>query len=111
MTETNNNRGARRTLQGVVTSTKMAKTITVKVQRTFKHPKYKKYVREAKNVHAHDEGEVANVGDVVELTSMRPMSKLKRWRMVRVAEAAPDRGVSVAAASQTGVGEVPGGAS
>ena len=102
-------RGLRRTLTGEVTSTKMAKTITVKVQRTFKHPKYKKYVREAMKVHAHDEGEVAKVGDVVELGSMRPMSKLKRWRMVRVAEAAPDRGVSVADASKTDVTEVPGG--
>lgn len=101
-------RGMRRMLYGVVTSTKMQKTITVQVQRTFKHPKYKKYVRESKKVHAHDEDGTAHVGDVVELGSMRPMSKLKRWRLVSVVEAAPDRGVTVDAASQSDVGDVTG---
>ena len=108
MTTESQARGLRRTLTGVVTSTKTQKTVTVKVQRTYKHPKYKKYVREARRVHAHDEAETAQVGDVVELASMRPMSKLKRWRMVRVVEAAPDRGVSVSEAAKSGVGDVTG---
>lgn len=108
MSAENEARGMRRTLYGTVTSTKMQKTITVQVQRTFKHPKYKKYVRESKKVHAHDETGAAHVGDTVELGSMRPMSKLKRWRLVSVVEAAPDRGVTVDAASQSDVGDVTG---
>jgi len=85
-------RNLRATLIGRVTSDKMAKTITVKVERTFKHPKYGKYVRRDKRYHAHDEGEVAGIGDLVEIAATRPLSKLKRWRLVRVVEAAPDRG-------------------
>ena len=104
-------RGLRRSLTGVVTSTKMQKTITVLTQRTYKHPKYKKYVRQSRKVHAHDEAQQAAVGDVVELGSMRPMSKLKRWRLIRVVEAATDRGVSVAAASGADVADVAGGVS
>lgn len=90
-------RNLRQTLIGRVTSDKMAKTITVKVERTFKHPKYGKYVRRDKRYHAHDEGEVAGIGDLVEIASTRPLSKLKRWRLVRVVEAAPDRGVDLTA--------------
>jgi small subunit ribosomal protein S17 len=86
MTET---RTRRRTLEGVVTSDKMDKTITVVVERTFKHAKYKKYVRKAKKYHAHDEQGEAKVGDRVEIAESRPMSKLKRWRLVRVVEKAP----------------------
>ena len=77
-------RHARRTLQGVVTSTKGAKTITVSVERTYKHAKYGKYLRKRKKYMAHDEKETAGVGDKVELVSTRPLSKLKRWRLVRV---------------------------
>jgi len=118
MTQPNNDqarageaRGLRRSLTGVVTSTKMQKTITVLTQRTYKHPKYKKYVRQSRKVHAHDEAQQAVVGDVVELGSMRPMSKLKRWRLVRVVEAATDRGVALADAAQTDVADVAGGVS
>ncbi len=81
-------RHARRVLQGVVTSTKGAKTITVSVERTFKHPKYGKYVRKRKKYMAHDEKEEAGVGDTVELASTRPLSKLKRWRLVRILDKA-----------------------
>lgn len=88
-------RNLRQTLIGRVTSDKMTKTITVQVERTYKHPKYGKYVRRDKRYHAHDEGEVAGVGDLVELALTRPLSKLKRWRLVRVVEAAPDRGVDL----------------
>ncbi len=79
-------RKTRRRLTGVVTSDKMEKTITVRVERMFKHPKYGKYVRIHKSHHAHDETGEARVGDVVDIVSMRPMSKLKRWRLERVAE-------------------------
>ncbi len=88
-------RNLRATLIGRVTSDKTSKTITVRVGRTFKHPKYNKYVRRDKRYHAHDEGEVAGVGDLVEIMATRPLSKLKRWRLVRVVEAAPDRGVDL----------------
>ena len=76
----------RRTLEGIVTSDKMQKTITVEVERTFKHEKYKKYVRKRKKYHAHDEKGEAKKGDRVEIMACRPMSRLKRWLLVRVIE-------------------------
>lgn len=81
MSETRNNR---RQLTGVVTSTKGAKTITVEVVRTYKHPKYGKFVKRSAKHMAHDETEVAKDGDTVVISSTRPMSKLKRWRLVEV---------------------------
>lgn len=81
-------RNARRTLQGRVVSTKATKTATISVERTFKHRKYGKYVRRRKKYMAHDEAETARVGDQVEIVSTRPLSKLKRWRIVRVLERA-----------------------
>lgn len=81
-------RNTRRTLEGVVTSNKMAKTITVLVTRTFQHPKYKKFVRKDAKYHAHDEQGLAKEGDRVEIQACRPLSKLKRWRLVRVVEKA-----------------------
>lgn len=81
-------RNQRRTLEGTVTSTKMEKTITVLVERTYKHPKYKKYIRAAQKVHAHDERKEARLGDRVEIRSCRPLSKTKRWQLVRVIERA-----------------------
>jgi small subunit ribosomal protein S17 len=89
-------RSQRRTLIGHVTSTKMKNTITVLVQRTFKHPKYGKIVRRSKAYHAHDPAETARPGDLVEIAGTRPISKLKRWVLVRVLEAAPERGAEVA---------------
>ncbi len=88
-------RSQRRTLQGRVTSTRMKNTITVLVERTFKHQKYGKYMRKQKRYHAHDEGEQARLGDLVEITATRPISRLKRWRLVSVVEAATERGVEV----------------
>jgi small subunit ribosomal protein S17 len=64
----------------------MAKTITVVVERTFKHEKYKKYVRKRKKYHAHDEKGEAKRGDKVEIVACRPMSRIKRWLLVRVIE-------------------------
>lgn len=77
-------RNARRTLTGVVTSDKMEKSITVRVERRYRHAKYGKYMRRHRSFLAHDEDSVAGAGDTVEIVSCRPMSKLKRWRLVRV---------------------------
>lgn len=88
-------RTPRRTLVGTVVSTKMDKTITVQVERMYQHPKYGKYIRERKRYHAHAENGAAKDGDTVEIMSTRPLSKLKRWRLVRVVAAAVDRGADV----------------
>lgn len=89
-------RKGRRTVYGVVTSDKMAKTIVVSLERWKKHPKYLKYLRTNTKVHAHDEKEEAGIGDKVVLVSCRPMSKTKRWRLVEVTERStlPSGGVS-----------------
>ena len=84
----NATRNQRRTIEGTVVSDKMQKTITVLVERTFRHAKYAKFVREQKRYHAHDEKGEARVGDRVELRSCRPLSRLKRWSLVRVIERA-----------------------
>ncbi len=81
MTTTRNDR---RTLRGTVTSDSMQKSITVLVERTFRHLKYGKFVRRHKKYMAHDEKSEAHVGDLVEIASTRPLSKNKRWRLVRV---------------------------
>jgi len=93
-------RTPRRTLVGTVVSTKMKKTITVQVERMYKHAKYGKYLRERERFHAHDEEGVAKMGDVVEIMSARPMSKLKRWRFVKVVSAGVDRGAEVSEISK-----------
>ena len=80
----NTTRNQRRTIEGTVTSDRCAKTITVQVERTYKHPKYKKYVRKMARYHAHDEQGEAKPGDRVEIQSCRPLSKTKRWTLVRV---------------------------
>lgn len=74
---------------GVVTSTKMEKTVVVEVQRQFTHPLYKKVVRRGKNFLAHDEKKECRVGDKVRIQETRPLSRLKRWRVVGVISRAP----------------------
>ncbi len=69
---------------GVVTSTKMQKTIKVQVGRRRLHPRYGKYLRQRTVYLAHDEREVAREGDRVEIIQSRPLSKHKRWRLLRV---------------------------
>ena len=69
---------------GIVLSAKTPKTITVEIERTFKHPKYGKYLRRRKRYMAHDEQGTARAGDTVEIASTRPLSKRKRWRLLRV---------------------------
>ena len=72
----------KRVLQGTVVSDKTDKTITVKVERRFTHPVLKKTVRRTKNYHAHDEGNVGKVGQVVQIEECRPFSKTKTWMLV-----------------------------
>jgi small subunit ribosomal protein S17 len=71
---------------GEVVSNKMTKTIVVRVERRFPHPKYKKIIKSYKKFYAHDEKSVAKVGDVVLIEEARPLSKLKRWKLVEVVE-------------------------
>jgi small subunit ribosomal protein S17 len=73
-----------RTVQGRVTSNKMDKTITVMVERTVKHPIYGKFIKRSTKLHAHDEANVCNEGDIVTITECRPLSKSKTWKLVDV---------------------------
>ena len=77
-------RSRRKTEIGIVTSDKMNKTRRVEVERLFPHPKYGKFLKRRTVCHAHDEGNTTHVGDIVEIMETRPLSKLKRWRIVRI---------------------------
>lgn len=81
-------RKIRKTKIGVVRSDKMEKTITVAVERKVKHPIYGKFVKKTTSFHAHDEKNEARPGDIVKIMETRPLSKLKRWRLVEVVEKA-----------------------
>lgn len=72
----------RKTQKGVVVSNKMQKTVVIKLERTFPHPKYGKVVTRSKKIYAHNENQPLQIGDVVEVEETRPLSKLKRWRVV-----------------------------
>ena len=76
----------KRVLTGVVTGDKMAKTRRVEIKRLVKHPTYKKYVRRRTVCYAHDEQNESAAGDLVEIRESRPMSKLKRWELIRVVQ-------------------------
>ena len=82
-------RGRRRTAIGVVTSDKMKKTRRVEIPRLEKHPRYGKYIKRRTICYVHDEQNEAHAGDTVVIMEARPMSKLKRWRLVRVVKKAP----------------------
>lgn len=75
---------ARKTEVGVVTSDKMNKTRRVEVTTLFPHPKYGKLLKHRTVCHAHDETNHTHVGDIVEIMETRPLSKTKRWRVVRI---------------------------
>jgi small subunit ribosomal protein S17 len=77
-------RPRRKTEIGVVTSDKMNKTRRVELERLVPHPKYGKFLRRRTVCHAHDETNQSHVGDTVEIMETRPLSKLKRWRIVRI---------------------------
>ncbi len=81
-------RNLRKTRIGVVVSNKMDKSITVTMERKIKHPMYGKFLKKTTKFHAHDEKNEANVGDTVKLMETRPISKLKRWRLVEIVEKA-----------------------
>ena len=68
--------------KGVVVSNKMQKTVVVKLERTMKHPTYGKVIKRLKKVYAHNEDKPLQIGDVVVIEETRPLSKLKRWRVV-----------------------------
>lgn len=78
----------KRTLQGRVVSSKMNKTIVVLVERKVKHPVYGKYVKRSSKIHAHDEANVCQEGDLVSITESRPISKTKNWKLVEVVKKA-----------------------
>jgi small subunit ribosomal protein S17 len=80
--------GAQKVRQGIVTSAKADKTITVAVQSARRHPSYEKIVRRSKSLHAHDERNEAGEGDTVRVIESRPMSRTKRWRLVEIVERA-----------------------
>lgn len=107
MAEQRNNR---QSLQGTVTSAKAMATVTVEVERTFRHPRYGKFVRRKKNYLVHDAEGVAREGDLVEIVACRPMSKRKRYRIAKVIEhgdlglqgISPDAELAEAAAAEGG---------
>jgi small subunit ribosomal protein S17 len=88
MEQEQDKRGKRRVLQGVVTSDKMEKTITVKVIRFFQHPLYKKYVHRSKKYKAHDEKNECHTGDMVRIVECRPLARDKRWRLHQIVDRA-----------------------
>lgn len=81
-------KGKRKVREGIVTSTKMEKTIVVEVSRQFRHPLYKRTIRRAKNYKAHDEKKECQMGDRVRIVECRPLSATKRWRLLEILERA-----------------------
>jgi small subunit ribosomal protein S17 len=86
--ETTESRAARKVREGVVVSTKMDKTVVVAVVERVRHPRYAKFVQRTKKLYVHDEANDARTGDRVRVQETRPLSKLKRWRVVEVLERA-----------------------
>ena len=72
----------KRVLSGIICKATSKKTVVVEVERTFKHPIYKKYIKRSKKYHAHDETDALRVGDKVMIEETRPISKLKTWKVV-----------------------------
>ena len=84
----------RRVLEGIVTRDKMSKTRRVEVERLVRHPKYGKFVKRRTVCYVHDEKNDSHLGDTVEIIESRPLSKLKRWELVKVVKKAPSRSLS-----------------
>lgn len=79
-------RGRRKTRIGKVVSNKMDKSIVVAIERRVAHPIYKKYYKKTTKLIAHDPNNECNIGDIVEIMETRPLSKRKRWRLVKILE-------------------------
>jgi len=77
-------RARRKTIEGVVIGDKMDKTVVVRTERRLQHPVYRRIVRRRSKIYAHDEDGVAKVGNRVRLMETKPLSRLKRWRVVEV---------------------------
>jgi small subunit ribosomal protein S17 len=99
------------TVQGVVTSDKMDKSVVVAVERQVRHPLYGKIQRRTSTFLAHNEGNEAKIGDVVEIVEGRPMSRRKRWVVVRIVRRAVDLKAREAEAQVAATTEPTGGAS
>lgn len=84
MSDLQKDRGMRKERVGVVLSDRMDKTIVVRVERRLRHPRLKKVITRYKKLYAHDEKGEAKAGDVVRISETRPLSKLKRWRLVEI---------------------------
>jgi small subunit ribosomal protein S17 len=87
-------RTPRKTEVGMVTSDKMTKTRRVIIERLVPHPKYGKMMRKRTICHAHDEANTSSIGDVVEIMETRPLSKLKRWRIVKIVRLGAQRALA-----------------
>jgi len=83
-----NTRNLRKERIGIVVSNKMEKSIVVAVKRKVKHPIYGKFVNRTTKFYAHDEANTSNIGDVVRIMEVRPLSKTKCWRLVEIIERA-----------------------
>ena len=81
-------RRMRKIREGVVVSNKMAKSVVVEQRRRVPHPIYKRYITLTKKYHAHDEKDECQIGDFVRIAETRPLSKLKRWRVIEIVEKA-----------------------
>ncbi|MEZ5544139.1 MAG: 30S ribosomal protein S17 [Lysobacteraceae bacterium] len=90
MTEQQQTTQSLRTVEGRVVSNKMAKTVTVLVERQVKHGLYGKYIKRSSKLHAHDEDNSCKEGDVVRVTETRPLSKTKTWRVVEIVSRSAD---------------------
>jgi len=82
-------RKMRKTMTGTVVSNKMDKTVVVAIENYRRHPMYKKTIKRTKKYKAHDEENTCNTGDKVKIMETRPLSKEKRWRIVKIIEKAP----------------------
>ncbi len=81
-------RGTKRQVSGIIISNKMDKTVVVQVERMVMHPLYKKFIRRRNKFIAHDKDNSCALGDIVEITEARPLSKTKRWRVSRILQKA-----------------------
>ena len=94
-------RGKRKIRRGIVVSDKMDKTIVVTVERKFPHPIYRKVVRSKRKFKVHDYENTAHLGDMVEIMETRPLSKEKRWRLVKILKKSEIKKVSKNVVAET----------